>query len=38
MSLRVDYLALKPVEVREITGALSTLIARRTLNSALAAS
>jgi CheY-like chemotaxis protein len=38
MSLRVDYLALKPVEVREITSALSTLIARRAVNAALALS
>ena len=38
MSLRVDYLALKPVEIGEITSALNTLIARRSVNVALASS
>jgi hypothetical protein len=32
----VDYLAFKPVEVAEITGALNTLLMRRAVNLALA--
>jgi DNA-binding NtrC family response regulator len=36
MALRVDYLAFKPVEVAEITGALNTLLMRRAVNLALA--
>lgn len=36
MALRVDYLAFKPVEIAEITGALNTLITRRSVNLAMA--
>jgi DNA-binding NtrC family response regulator len=36
MALRVDYLAFKPGEIAEITGALDTLITRRAVNLAMA--